>query len=304
MRSLVLALALVLTTQAGPAQATVGPDPSKAVFEAAEAALAKRDRAGVEQALVQVDALIAKTPTAAAHYTRGWILSKLGRLEDSARAYDQAIALDPAFWEAMYNSGVVLLGLGRDPEAIARFEAAIAVDPKQVNPLYNLGQVRYNHGEFAQALDAWTRARALAPQEFDIAKKLVQTYNALGQTAEAEQARLEAIELWKTSPDPEVRALKGFVVDQFQVDAWHVYAFESLAPTETGHFYTFKLADANNKVVGSIELETSPARPAVIGVSKDGVQRTIGPDWPERPSYQVLKPVVIFAIRKQFPSTP
>ncbi len=65
---------------------------------------------------------------AALHECRGWLLAKLGRYEDSVRAFSQQIALDPDSGEGYLNRAQVSLKLGDDKGAAQDFQSALGLE--------------------------------------------------------------------------------------------------------------------------------------------------------------------------------
>jgi len=95
--------------------------------------------ADVDAALVAYDRAIAANPTRAdARINKGRLLHELGRLDDAARAYLDA--LESGVNDALlhYNLGVLFDDMERKREAIASYEAALALDPALADAHYNL----------------------------------------------------------------------------------------------------------------------------------------------------------------------
>ncbi|MEC4804531.1 MAG: tetratricopeptide repeat protein [Jaaginema sp. PMC 1079.18] len=61
--------------------------------------------------------------------TKGLILSKLGRYQDSLVAHTRAVEIDPTDPVSWYNHGVALMDLNRDREALRSFERALELNP-------------------------------------------------------------------------------------------------------------------------------------------------------------------------------
>jgi len=65
---------------------------------------------------------------------------KLGKVEDSVKAYEQAGQVDPSgAGQYAYNAGAVLTNAGKADEAIAQFDKAIAADPTKADAYYQKG---------------------------------------------------------------------------------------------------------------------------------------------------------------------
>ena len=67
---------------------------------------------------------------AEAHYSFGNMLNKLGRMEEAAASYRQAIALNPDFAEAHTNLGIILYSNGDIESAIESLTKANDIDSK------------------------------------------------------------------------------------------------------------------------------------------------------------------------------
>ena len=300
MRVSVLAL-LVLALGVRPA---VADAKAQAILERA---IANEKQLGeLDKALAELDALIAKTPqNAEAHYARGWVLSHQGKDEPAVVAYDKAFALDKTLADAAYNAGVVLARLGRAKDAADHFDRALIANPKLVDAAYNAGQSYYDQKKFAKAAERWRAASIMAPDDFQIAKKLVQAYVALGDDAKAAKARDIVYTLWRTAKDPAVSKLRSYVYDQFEVGSYRVYAYEAFdASGDLAYVYQFTVTD-KDKVLGSINLETSAASreqgvPYLLGMDKGGSHTTLGVTWNRLPDYRTLKAEATKAIKARF----
>jgi len=298
------ALVLLVLALGGRPAVAVADSKAEAILERA---IANEKQLGeLDKALAELDALVAKSPRdAEAHYARGWVLSRQGKDDAAVAAYDRAFALDKTLADAAYNAGVVLARLGRSKDAADHFDKALIANPKHVDAAYNAGQSYYDQKKFAKASDRWRAAAALAPEDFQIAKKLVQVYVALGDDLRAAKARDVVYMLWRSSKDPAVSKLRSYVYDQFDVDAHHVYAYEAFdASGDLAYVYQFTVVD-KDKVLGSINLETSAASreqgvPYLLGIDKDGAHSSLGVTWNKLPDYKALKIEATKAIKAKF----
>lgn len=68
-----------------------------------------------------------------------------GKVEEAARSYRQALALDPDFADAYINLGNALDRLGKSDEAIATYQKALELDPDLAGAHYNLGDSLEDH---------------------------------------------------------------------------------------------------------------------------------------------------------------
>jgi len=268
----------------------------------------EKEPGALAQALAELDALVARQPKQAdAHYARGWVLSRLGRADAAVAAYDRALELDKQLADAAYNAGVVLARAGKAKEAAVRFDRALAVDPKHVDAAYNAGQSYYDQKQFEKAAARWTEAAKLAPDDFNAAKKLVQAYMALGKEAEAMKARDKVFALRKAAKDPQVAKLKSYVLDQFAVGKYHVYAYEAFDPLagDLAYVYQFQVTE-KDRPLGSVNLETSAVireqgTPYILGMDKDGKHQSFPEKtWKTLPAYKVVRTEAIAKIKASF----
>jgi tetratricopeptide (TPR) repeat protein len=297
------AMRILLTLAVVTAMTTNARADSEATAILKNAIAHEKDKQVLTESLAAIEKVIAKNgKDAEAHYTRGWVLSRLLRRDDAVAEYDRALAIDPKFASAAYNAGVVLSDLNRDKEALVRFDKALAIDPKHVDAAYNAGQAYYNQKDFKHAAERWATAQKLEPDDFQIAKKLVQAHNALGDEAAAAKARDAVFALWKAGKAGQI---KDYVFDQFDVGGHHIYAFETFDTSgDLAYVYRFAVTD-HDRPIGSVNLETSAVIREhgvsyLLGVDKGGVHGQLGKMFEKLPSYRELKPLVIEAIKAKF----
>jgi tetratricopeptide (TPR) repeat protein len=76
---------------------------------------------------------------ASAQVAAGNISMMMGRFEQAAAAYRQAVALDPTSAEAINNLGEALGEMNQFQPALQAFQKAVALDPKYLKARYNMG---------------------------------------------------------------------------------------------------------------------------------------------------------------------
>lgn len=97
----------------------------------------------LDEALADYDAAIALAPKATKgkpgwkavknnYYNRGNVLMRLDKFEEAVASFDQAIAFDPKFSQAIANRGISQKNIGRTNEAEASFQAAKTINPEHV----------------------------------------------------------------------------------------------------------------------------------------------------------------------------
>ena len=133
-------------------------------------------RAAAPTAAQPMDALVAKVE---AHLEknptdgRGWavlapVLAKLGRFDDSIRAYRNALSYDADTAERRADLGeTIAAGAGGvvTAEAKAEFERAVALDPNEVKGRYFLGLAAEQDGRAKDAATIWRDMLAKAPAD-------------------------------------------------------------------------------------------------------------------------------------------
>ena len=116
-------------------------------------------------------------------------------------AYQAALKLDPAFFEAHYNLGLATLETGNLPRTLSAFEHALAIDPQSVNARYNFAAVlrRANHPQ--DAADELEKLLVAAPDEVRAHFSLANLYaQQLFQTAPAREHYRKVLELEPKHP--------------------------------------------------------------------------------------------------------
>jgi tetratricopeptide (TPR) repeat protein len=297
MRRVLVALWVALAI-AGPAFAET-KTPALVVLD--EAIANAKDPKALAKALADLDALVVKNPKDSdAHYSRGWVLSRLGRNEDAVAAYDRAFELDGKLVTAPYNAGVVLDRMGNASEAAARFDRALRVNPKHVDAAYNAGQSYYDLKDYAKAAARWETATKLAPDDFQVAKKLVQAYVALGKAPQIKRARDRVVAMWKSGKDPEIGKQRSYMYDQFPAGKYHVFVYETYEPSADAAYVWQAKVTLKEVPVGSVTLETT-ARGFGLGVDKGGEHVTLAEHaWQRQPDYKTFKALATRMIETRF----
>lgn len=206
------------------------------------------DQAQLSQELQQHDAALQTPPHADFHLTRGILLRRLERHEESLEAFRSAAALAPSAAAPLHWAGLSLTALGRESEAIAAWEAAVALDTNFADAYYDAAQALYKRKEFSRALGHWQKVVALDPADFLTHRKIIQCLYALNRVAEADAARVQLRELWHKSSDPRARIIHEYVFDQFQEGPLTIHAYETVHardPRATA-LYTFRVIDEHD----------------------------------------------------------
>jgi tetratricopeptide (TPR) repeat protein len=122
---------------------------------------------------------------AGAHFRLGNLHKALGRLDEAAEQYRQALAADPRLAKAAVNLGNVLLAQGRVSEAAERYRVALAVDDANAVAHSNLGYALQEQGAREQAVGHYRRALELRPDFVAAALNLGAALSEMGRLDEA-----------------------------------------------------------------------------------------------------------------------
>jgi cytochrome c-type biogenesis protein CcmH len=133
----------------------------------AERARGEPDNQPLDQLVAQVEQHLEKNPTDA----RGWtvlapVLARLGRFDDSVRAFRNAIAYGGETAERRADLGEVIAAAASGvvtAEAKGEFERALALDANEVKASYFLGLAAEQDGRKQDAAAIWRAMLARAP---------------------------------------------------------------------------------------------------------------------------------------------
>jgi tetratricopeptide (TPR) repeat protein len=117
---------------------------------------------------------------------------------EASKAYQQAAALDPGWFEAQYDFGVLAYRLQNYPQALAAYESALAIEPDSTNARYNFALALRAAGYVSDAVNELRKIVAANPNE-------VRAHLALGniyaqQLHDAARARLHYLKVLALDP--------------------------------------------------------------------------------------------------------
>src|SRR5215207_7366560 len=130
-----------------------------------------------------------------------------GRLAEAARAFEQAVALDPSNGNAFYALGNVYAEMGRWADAVNAYYKALSLNKEDVEAHNNLGVALGMRGQHRQAAAAFERAIKIYPKWAEPHYHLGEARRALGQEEEAREAFERALRL---RPDYAARPPRPF----------------------------------------------------------------------------------------------
>jgi tetratricopeptide (TPR) repeat protein len=143
------------------------------------------------------------------YYRDGARFTLEGRLEEAARAFEQAVALDPSNGNAHYSLGNVYSEMGRWADAVIAYNKAVSLNKYDVEAYNNLGIALAERGQYVQAAAAFEKAVKIYPKWAEPYYRLSRVRRALHDEEEAREAYDKAIRLrpdYATSPPVRFRA--------------------------------------------------------------------------------------------------
>jgi len=129
-----------------------------------QAALAFHNAGRFAEALLAYDDAIAIDPAYVdAHSNRGIVLFMLGRTEAAVDSFGAAAAINPGYAEAHFNQALALAQLERWSEAIAAYDRTLAADPRHLTAAVNRGLALAKTNRHVDAIEAFDRALEISP---------------------------------------------------------------------------------------------------------------------------------------------
>ena len=139
-----------------------------------------------QQALDQGLALLTTFPRSGRLYNIfGALYKALGQLDNSIKAYKEALRIDPSYADIYNNMGVALQAQGKLDDAIEVYSKALAIKPKYAEAANNIGGALKEQGKLQEAIEAYAKAIAIKPNSAEI---YYNTGNALQEKGEPQEA--------------------------------------------------------------------------------------------------------------------
>jgi tetratricopeptide (TPR) repeat protein len=108
-----------------------------------------------------------------------------GNLEQSTRDFQQSLAINPHFAEAMANLGFVESLRGNQAAAEVWYRKGVAADPTFPRVYRRLGDLYYERGDFARAYGYYQQTTRILPSDVRATVQAGNCARRLGRTAEA-----------------------------------------------------------------------------------------------------------------------
>ena len=144
----------------------------------------------------------------------GLARAALGRIEEAAESFQEAVRLNPSLGEARLGLARVLSQSGKNARARALLEEVLDKDPSRVGAAHNeLGLITFREGDLRAAVRHFEAAVAAEPNHRQSNYNLWMLYRRLGdaERADAARSRFMALEdndsaelrsLSRTRPEP------------------------------------------------------------------------------------------------------
>jgi Flp pilus assembly protein TadD len=171
--------------------------------------------------------------TAAEKVSQGGALLGEGKTQAGTKLLNQAVTelLETLRAKPDDPPTLVLLGtaytrLNRADEALPLFLRAAKADPSLAEARYGAGQAFQKKGQAKPAVDQFQAAAKLNPKDWRVHAKLVQLYQAAGNTAARDAERTALLDLRQKGEVPEVREVPRYCRDQFTAGRRKIMAYE------------------------------------------------------------------------------
>jgi len=138
-----------------------------------------------------------------------------GDLKEAKSQYEEAVKLDPSFFEANYNLAVVLYELGELDEALKRYEYALAINPDAPNARFNFALALQKGNYLNDAVIEYENYLKINPQDNRARLLLANIYAQ--QLKDKTNATKQYLEILKTEPNhPQALAIHEWLKQNSQ----------------------------------------------------------------------------------------
>ncbi len=158
-------------------------------------------RVGMQEQAIEPDAL----HTAVQRYEQAQALLDGGRADEAIALLSEAIALYPAYAEAMLALGEVYRQLQRPDEAIAAFRRALAVRPHMFQAYVGLGTLYVQRGDHSRALEQLLLALQQQPDQPQVLRNVGLLQLATGKATDALATFRRLCALLPDDPEPRLQ---------------------------------------------------------------------------------------------------
>lgn len=197
-KSRCLCVAILLLAAGALGQSSPNPSDADALDDAFQRGLIALKDGHLEIALSELTNAEQQSPSdARIRNFRGVTLAGLGRTDEAAREYREAMRLDPRLEDAYRNLGLLEWTERRLDQASQELRQALALDPEDSFAHYYLGRVLLDSKNYAEALSELNRSSVPWPEDADFLIQVAIADHTLGQRGEEDRIvdRLAAMPL-------------------------------------------------------------------------------------------------------------
>jgi tetratricopeptide (TPR) repeat protein len=157
--------------------------------------------------------------------------------------------------ERLYMGAMAAAKAGRLEEAAEMLDQMMTLDPNFPDAWWNLGTFRAQLNQHGPALSVWDIYRGMVPDDWRARPKVIQSCQALGDTARRDRERDELLALRRAGTDPALAAEPHYCREQFRVGGRPVVAYEVFEPADPQRvFYTFLVGEPDGRMIGRYSL--------------------------------------------------
>jgi tetratricopeptide (TPR) repeat protein len=223
---------------------------------------------------IWVDTLAKNPGSLMAHYNLANGLMRQGDYPQSLAQYDDAVKLDPEFFEARCNRGDLLAHLGRLPEAAADYAKAVEIQPGSSVIQNSYGLILRRMGKLGDAAERFREAERLQPGSGVAEKNLGDTLAAEGDYAGALTEYQEVARVYPDQPGAHILLAKTY-------GALKRYA-EAIRECEAA----IQAARQSQNPGGAIAEALADGRLAIDGLRRSGDQKSAAEFEKEMSAYE------------------
>lgn len=118
-------------------------------------------------AIIDYDYRIAKDKYYLAYMNRGLCKNHLNLKKEALLDFNEAIKMNPTFYDSYYNKAIVEFELNLVKEAILNFESSLKYNKNNSDAYYYLGKIFKIKGDYKKAIENFTRAIRLNPSDLE-----------------------------------------------------------------------------------------------------------------------------------------
>jgi tetratricopeptide (TPR) repeat protein len=157
--------------------------------------------------------------------------------------------------ESLFKAGNDLMEQKKFADALTKYKEGLVIAPDSQGLLYNGGLAAFSVNDFTLALDLWKRAKTGDLDDMQVRAKLIQTYQALGRSAERDAERKELYAIRNSGRGKELFDTDYYVREQTVIAGKQIMVFEYFElKGDRAVRYIFYILDDKGKIGDRISL--------------------------------------------------